>query len=147
MEFKSITITNFLSYFDENEIEFSPYTTIFIGQNKTGKSKLFDAINFALYGRIFLTDKGENGEWIEWIRDKKEIATIVLNNHKKKVALEAGESGVVVSVSLNMDNGDNILVAERTISYTLNGSNYEYSSCSFRLNEIDALSGLSLIHI
>ena len=141
MEFKSITITNFLSYFDENEIEFSPYTTIFIGQNKTGKSKLFDAINFVLYGRIFLTDKGENGEWIEWIRDKKEIATIVLNNHKKKVALEAGESGVDVSVSLNMDNGDNILVAERTISYTLNGSNYEYSSCSFRLNEIDALSG------
>ncbi|MBR1713905.1 MAG: AAA family ATPase [Treponema sp.] len=141
MEFKSITITNFLSYFDENEIEFSPYTTIFIGQNKTGKSKLFDAINFVLYGRIFLTDKGENGEWIEWTREKKEIATIVLNNHKKKVALEAGESGVEVSVSLNMDNGDNILVAERTISYTLNGSNYEYSSCSFRLNEIDALSG------
>lgn len=141
MEFKSITITNFLSYFDENEIEFSPYTTIFIGQNKTGKSKLFDAINFALYGRIFLTDKGENGEWIEWTREKKEIASIVLNNHKKKVALETGESGVEVSVSLDMDNGDNILVAERTISYILNGGNYEYSSCSFRFNEIDALSG------
>ena len=141
MEFKSITITNFLSYFDENEIEFSPYTTIFIGQNKTGKSKLFDAINFVLYERIFLTDKGENGEWIS---DKKEIATIVLNNHKKKTALESGESGVEVSVSLNMDNGDNILIAERTISYVLNSSNYEYSSCSFRLNEIDALNGKSI---
>ena len=138
MEFKSITITNFLSYFGENEIEFSPYTTIFIGQNKTGKSKLFDAINFVLYGRVFLTDKGENGEWIS---DKKEIAAIVLNNHKKKIALESEDNTIDVSVSLNMDNGDNVLVAERTISYALNGSNYEYSSCSFRLSEIDTMNG------
>ena len=60
MEFKSITIKNFLSYFDVNEIEFSDTTTIFIGQNNTGKSKIFDAINFALYERIWVTDKGEN---------------------------------------------------------------------------------------
>lgn len=61
MEFKSITITNFLSYYDVNEIEFAPTTTIFIGQNNTGKSKLFDAINFALYSRVFLTDPTSDG--------------------------------------------------------------------------------------
>ncbi len=79
MEFKSIIIKNFLSYFDENEIEFSDTTTIFIGQNNTGKSKIFDAINFALYERIWITDKGENGAWIY---SDKEIATFILNNHK-----------------------------------------------------------------
>ena len=37
MEFKQISINNFLSYYDTNEIDFSPMTTLFIGQNNTGQ--------------------------------------------------------------------------------------------------------------
>lgn len=57
MEFKRITIKNFLSYYEANEIEFSDSTTIFIGQNNTGKSKIFDAINFALMNGFGLQTK------------------------------------------------------------------------------------------
>ncbi|WP_277292574.1 AAA family ATPase [Treponema berlinense] len=40
MEFKKLAIKNFLSYFETNEIDFAETTTIVIGQNNTGKSKL-----------------------------------------------------------------------------------------------------------
>ena len=76
MEIKSITINNFLSYFESNEIEFSPMTTIVIGQNNTGKSKLFDAINFALYERVYDTEKEA------WALAEKEISSLILNKHR-----------------------------------------------------------------
>ena len=117
MEFKSITIKNFLSYYDVNEIEFSDTTTIFIGQNNTGKSKIFDAINFALYERVWITDKGENGSWVSTDR---EIASFILNNHKKNIALAGNDETVEVSVSLEMDTGSNFITAERTYFYKRN---------------------------
>ena len=138
MEFKSITLRNFLSYFDENEIEFSDTTTIFIGQNNTGKSKIFDAINFTLYERIWITDKGENGAWID---NTKEIALFILNNHKKSVALENGADSVDVSVSLCMDNGTSFITVERTYFYKKSSDSYEYASKNFSVSEVDAFSG------
>ena len=52
MEFKQITIQNFLSYYIKSTFDFES-TTIILGQNNTGKSKLFDAINFVLYERVY----------------------------------------------------------------------------------------------
>ena len=109
MEFKSITIKNFLSYYDVNEIDFSDTTTIFIGQNNTGKSKIFDAINFTLYERVWINDKGENGSWVT---NDKEIASFILNNHKKNLALAGDEETVEVSVSLEMNTGNSFFTAE-----------------------------------
>lgn len=138
MEFKSIIIKNFLSYFDENEIEFSDTTTIFIGQNNTGKSKIFDAINFALYERIWITDKGENGAWID---SDKEISTFILNNHKKNVALKENEENVDVSVSLVMDDGNSFITVERVYLYKKNENRFEYKNKNFSLSVADPITG------
>ena len=138
MEFKSIIIKNFLSYFDENEIEFSDTTTIFIGQNNTGKSKIFDAINFALYERIWITDKGENGAWIY---SDKEIATFILNNHKKNIAIKENEENIDVSVTLVMDDGNSFITVERVYLYRKTESGYEYKTKNFSLTVADPITG------
>lgn len=138
MEFKSIIIKNFLSYFDENEIEFSDTTTIFIGQNNTGKSKIFDAINFALYERIWITDKGENGAWIN---SDKEIATFILNNHKKNIAIKENEENIDVSVTLVMDDGNSFITVERVYLYRKTESGYEYKTKNFSLTVSDPITG------
>lgn len=138
MEFKRITIKNFLSYYEANEIEFSDSTTIFIGQNNTGKSKIFDAINFALYERVWITDKGENGSWITTDR---EIASFILNNHKKNLALTENAESVEVSVFLEMDTGTSFLTAERTYFYKKNVDTFEFTSKNFSVSEIDTVKG------
>ena len=138
MEFKSIIIKNFLSYFDENEIEFSDTTTIFIGQNNTGKSKIFDAINFALYERIWITDKGENGAWIY---SDKEIETFILNNHKKNIAIKENEENIDVSVTLVMDDGNSFITVERVYLYRKTESGYEYKTKNFSLTVADPITG------
>ena len=84
MEFKKITITDFLSYFDKNEINFSGTTTVFIGKNNSGKSKLFDAFNWCLYNRVW--DKSRNngkGGWISEDDSITELASYILNNTAK----------------------------------------------------------------
>lgn len=138
MEFKSITIKNFLSYYNENEIEFSDTTTIFIGQNNTGKSKIFDAINFVLYERIWITDKGENGAWIDL---DKEIATFILNNHKKNVALEENDENIEVSVKLIMDDGNFFITVERAYFYKKIENRFEYKNKNFTIAVADPITG------
>ena len=139
MEFKCITISNFLSYYDKNEIEFSPTTTIFIGQNKSGKSKLFDAINFVLYNRIFLTDEGENGEWIT---NDKLIAPLILNNHKKSEALKHNDSAIQVYVELIINNVISDLTISRRFDYRLTENGYEYVTQTFSITETDFAGNL-----
>lgn len=141
MEFKSITITNFLSYYDVNEIEFAPTTTIFIGQNNTGKSKLFDAINFALYSRVFLTDSTSDGTNGKWISDIKEISTFVVNNHKLNEALAANNDSLKVAVSLLIDNQTSFITVERNIDFKKNEEKYVYATNNFSVTELDKLDG------
>lgn len=138
MEFKSLTIKDFLSYYGEQTIAFSDMTTIFIGQNNTGKSKLFDAINFALYGRVFPTDKGLNGEWVSDIR---EISDFVLNNYRRKQALEKNEEKIDVGVQLCVELDVSFLSVERKIIYRKIEDSYRYDTSLFSLSEMDKLDG------
>ena len=59
MIIKSIEIQNFLSYYGNQELKFGKGATIIIGQNNTGKSKLFDAYNWVLYDEAFQTEAEE----------------------------------------------------------------------------------------
>lgn len=138
MEFKQITINNFLSYYGKNEIQFSPMTTIFIGQNNTGKSKLFDAINFVIYGRVYDTQKET------WESNDKEIAALILNKHKINMALQEKEPSIDVSVSIIIDDVSNsniLLNIERIYSYKFIENSYEYISKNLTLTEIDKFDG------
>lgn len=134
MEIKSITINNFLSYYGSNEIEFSPMTTIIIGQNNTGKSKLFDAINFTLYERVYDTEKES------WLINEKEIAPLILNKHKIRESLQKSESEIIVSVTLILDgvsSENSFMNVERKYIYKLNENNYKFSYSNLTVTEID----------
>lgn len=138
MEFKKLTIKNFLSYFETNEMEFADTTTIIVGQNNTGKSKLFDAVNFAIYGRVYDTQKES------WIENEKEIAALILNKHKINKALQDNLQSVEASVSLVIDDISNqniFLIIERSYTYKLVDGTYQYGSKKVSLSEVDKFDG------
>ena len=51
-----LTLTNFLSFFEENTLKFTKGSNIILGRNETGKSKLFDAFYWVLYDKVYDTD-------------------------------------------------------------------------------------------
>lgn len=54
----SLTINNFQSYYDEQEIKFSEGLNLIIGNGGKGKSKLFNAFYWVLFGKIYITSEG-----------------------------------------------------------------------------------------
>lgn len=58
MIIKSITIENFQSYYGEQTIVFSKGLNLVIGKGGKGKSKLFNAFYWVLFGKIYITDVG-----------------------------------------------------------------------------------------
>jgi DNA sulfur modification protein DndD len=76
MRINSIRLVNFLSYYGDNELVFDDGPTIIVGQNNTGKSKLFDAFNWVLYDRAYKTEEEDWCETRSWGVD--------LINHKAR---------------------------------------------------------------
>ena len=77
MIIKSIEIVNFLSYYEKTLFKFDEGATLVIGQNNTGKSKLFDAYNWVLYDEAYKTaaeewtsTKGWRDELANWYAKK-----------------------------------------------------------------------------
>lgn len=58
MIIKNITIENFQSYHKQQKLEFSSGLNLIIGNGGKGKSKLFNAFYWVLFGKIYLTDIG-----------------------------------------------------------------------------------------
>jgi len=58
MLIKQITIENFQSYFGSQTIPFSEGLNLIIGKGGKGKSKLFNAFYWVLFGKIYITDVG-----------------------------------------------------------------------------------------
>ncbi|CAJ1934816.1 unnamed protein product [Cylindrotheca closterium] len=60
MHIKQITISNFRSFRQQPEIQpFSPTTNVVVGRNGSGKSNLFDAVQFVLLSPRFATLRSE----------------------------------------------------------------------------------------
>ena len=58
MLIKKITIENFQSYYGEQSIAFSKGLNLVVGNGGKGKSKLFNAFYWVLFGKIYITDEG-----------------------------------------------------------------------------------------
>lgn len=93
--FDSLTLTNFGSYREPTTIELSPKgsqnVTAVIGSNGDGKSTLFYALNWALYGDDYLAD-------LE--REKERSLESLINRAALKAAIET-DSTLKVSVRLS----------------------------------------------
>jgi DNA sulfur modification protein DndD len=61
MLIRKISIENFQSYYSCNDMEFSKGLNLIIGNGGKGKSKLFNAFYWALFGKIYITDVG----WVD----------------------------------------------------------------------------------
>jgi DNA sulfur modification protein DndD len=109
MKINSIKITNFLSYYGDNELVFGDGPTIIVGQNATGKSKLFDAFNWVLYDRAYRT---EEEEW----KDTRGWGSQLLNlGALHECALDASAQAEV-SLEFSNDGGDRFVL---TRSYSV----------------------------
>ena len=58
MTIKNITIENFQSYYESQTLEFSNGLNLIIGNGGKGKSKLFNAFYWVLFGKIYITGIG-----------------------------------------------------------------------------------------
>jgi len=58
MIIKNIVIENFQSYYDKQTLEFSKGLNLIVGNGGKGKSKLFNAFYWVLFGKIYITDIG-----------------------------------------------------------------------------------------
>lgn len=58
MKINSITIHNFQSYYGTQTIEFGDGLNLIIGNGGKGKSKLFNAFYWVLFGKIYITSEG-----------------------------------------------------------------------------------------
>jgi DNA sulfur modification protein DndD len=102
---KSIEIINFLSYFDRTIFNFDEGATLIIGQNNTGKSKLFDAYNWVLYDEAYQTAAEDWSGTNVW---KSELA----NRYAKKMC--PVNSTIEVSVCLSFSDEEfNLYIVTR----------------------------------
>lgn len=92
----SIDIRNFLSYYGPNRFDFDKGANIILGQNNTGKSKLFDAFNWVLYDRAYKT---EEGQW----RDTRDWGHEIANWKAQGECSERDSVDVEVSLSFEED--------------------------------------------
>jgi DNA sulfur modification protein DndD len=138
MIIKSIEIENFLSYYtSKNKFVFGDGPTIIIGQNRTGKSKLFDAINWAFY------DKAYNTDFERWdtTKDWKEQ---LVNNNAKSICKVGDSVNTSVIISFEDETGNKyVLTKEYKIKKK---SEIEWDSprnATVNLNKKDHLSNNS----
>ncbi len=100
MIIKSVVIENFLCYYNrDNKFDFGDGPTIIIGQNKMGKSKLFDAINWAFYDKAYNTDL-EKWEYTKEWKDK------LVNNYAKAQCRIGGNVKAIVLVIFEDEAGN-----------------------------------------
>lgn len=135
MELKQIRIQNFLSYFTETVFDFAPTTTIILGQNNTGKSKLFDAINWTIYERVYDTLKEI------WIYDIHEISELILNKRARLEGEKENQAVLNTRTELNIDDGAEKIKISREYSYNFKDGKYVFANSNLSITVQDIISG------
>lgn len=131
MEFKQLTIENFLCYYTKTTFDFSSGTTVILGQNNTGKSKLFDAINWCIYERVYDTLKEK------WITDVPEISKLILNKRKNIEGQLNKENIIKTNSELIIEDGCEQITINREYSYILKDDNYSFANSKISVSVQD----------
>lgn len=116
MTINSITINNFQSYYDVTPIEFGKGLNLIVGNGGKGKSKLFNAFYWVLFGDIYITSEG-------WCSTKELPKSAHGSLHRyefiNKKALSEAKVGDVVPCSVILeltDDKENQFQIERSVS-------------------------------
>jgi DNA sulfur modification protein DndD len=119
MIIKNITVENFQSYYGKQTLEFSKGLNLIIGNGGKGKSKLFNAFYWVLFGKIYIT--GSNWCPTDSLPYSSNFA---MKRHEfiNKKALFEAQTGMPLRVSVHIeledDKGDPFEI-ERTVIATL----------------------------
>ena len=116
MTINSITINNFQSYYDVTPIEFGKGLNLIVGNGGKGKSKLFNAFYWVLFGDIYITSEG-------WCSTKELPRSAHGSLHRyefiNKKALSEAKVGEVVPCSVVLeltDDKKNQFQIERSVT-------------------------------
>ncbi len=132
MYFKDIVIAGFLSYCEPTTIKFSEQSTILLGQNNTGKSKIFDAFNWVLFNRIFITEQEH------WLNTTSDISPLILNWKLRDESITNKVENIKVTVKLNLtDDSDDSVTIERDYNYKFHDNNYSFISEELVVLKVD----------
>ena len=112
---RNITLNNFQCYYGTHSLDFDKGLNIVIGNGGKGKSKLFNAFYWVLFGKIYITDFG----WCSTnglpFSSKGTMQKYEFINKKALFETETG-SQVTTSVLLEMlDDNGNIIQIERSM--------------------------------
>ncbi len=118
MIIKNITIENFQSYYGEQTLEFSKGLNLIVGNGGKGKSKLFNAFYWVLFGKIYITDIG----WCS-TDGLPYSSKLAMKRHEfiNKKALFDAQTGNNVRVSVHIeleDDKGNPYEIERSVTAT-----------------------------
>ena len=133
MLIKSVTIRNYLCYYEDNHFEFSDGLTLFIGDNGDGKTTLFDAV-----------------KWLLSSAARRPVLDII--SAMKRAELALGESDVL-SVSMEFEHGGEKNIV-KSFRFTRTGpglddfsfSNFSYTGYEVRGVERIPVNGEDLIY-
>jgi DNA sulfur modification protein DndD len=125
MIIKNITIENFQSYYGTQTLEFSKGLNLIVGNGGKGKSKLFNAFYWVLFGKIYITDIG----WCS-TDGLPHSAKFSMKRHEffnKKALFEAQEGNdvkVSVRIELEDDKGNPYEIERSATAQRLQGRDW-----------------------
>lgn len=129
MIIKNISITNFQSYYEEQAIEFSEGLNLILGNGGKGKSKLFNAFYWVLFGKIYITEIGWYATDFPSPTGKRAIKSFDFINKRKLFETEIGEvASVSVRLELEDDKGLLYNIARSVSAKRLNEDDWSLES-------------------
>src|SRR5689334_10695904 len=90
---KSLKTTNFRNLFDQ-EISFSPRTTILVGDNGQGKTNILEASYLLSYGKVF---RGEKLSAISWGKESAVVEGNTDRDNLKVILDREGENQILIN--------------------------------------------------
>ena len=115
MKINSITIHNFQSYYGEQSIEFGNGLNLIIGNGGKGKSKLFNAFYWVLFGKIYITSEGWCSTDDLYFSSHKALCKHEFINKKALFDSNVNEKvDCFVQLDITDDKGNNYIIERQT---------------------------------